>query len=163
MRSTRWVRVVGMATATLLATAGTAQAATLEQAKSKPKKSSPKTYSVTQVNLVFDPDVLKLNPGDKVVWTNEETDDSLHSVVQGNGSEIDSPDIPPKTSFEVTFTEPFAWKIICRFHPDMFMDIDVAGKPNPDAETHAAPSPRNEPKPKAGPLPGLPPLGNVAR
>lgn len=149
----RSICAVGLCATMLLATGGTAHAAT---------SAASRTYRITQHNLVFDPDVLKIKPGDKVVWTNQETDDTIHSVVQGNGSEINSPDIPPKSTFEVTFTEPFAWKIICRFHPDMFMDIEVAGKPDDNATTHAAPSPREEPKPEAGPLPGVPPLSRKA-
>ncbi len=137
----------------LVAAGGTAQAATT---------AGPKTYRITQHNLNFDPDVLRIKPGDTVIWTNKETDDTIHSVVQGNGSEINSPDIPPRTTFEVTFTEPFAWKIICRFHPDMFMTVDVAGKPDADATTHAAPSPKEAPKPESGALAGLPPLSRKA-
>ncbi|MGQ0467842.1 MAG: cupredoxin domain-containing protein [Sporichthyaceae bacterium] len=148
------VWAVGLSAALLLATAGPAQAK---------KSPQPKTYEVTQHNLVFDPDVLKIKPGDTVVWTNKESDDSLHSVVQVDGTEINSPDIPPNTTFEVTFTEPFDWRIKCRFHPDMFMDIAVAGKKGDGDGLHAEPSPREEPKAPAGPLPGLPPLGNTGR
>jgi plastocyanin len=157
MRPTRWGRAIGLSAALLVAVGGSAQAASLEGNEAgKPK---PKSYRITQQNLVFNPDVLKINPGDTVVWTNKETDDTIHSVVQANGEEVNSPDIDPNTTFEVRFTEPFAWKFECRFHPDMFMDVEVAGKVSDDVETHAAPSPREEPKPAAGPVPGLPPLG----
>jgi plastocyanin len=123
--------------ALVLGAGGTAHAAVSDpgawSAKPKPKKKAkkpapPKTWQITQHNLNFDSDVLRIKPGDTVVWTNKETDDTIHSVVQGNGSEINSPDIPPNTHFEWTFTEASEWQIICRFHPDMFMNIEVVGK-----------------------------------
>lgn len=85
--------------------------------------------AVTQHNLQFDPGMLKVGVGQKVVWTNHEVDQTIHSVVQKNGSEINSPDIPPETSFEWTFDKAGTYDIFCRFHPDMFMTVDVGGKP----------------------------------
>ncbi|MGQ0843907.1 MAG: cupredoxin domain-containing protein [Sporichthyaceae bacterium] len=171
MRSTRWARTVGLCAAMLLAAGGTAQAASLDEAaqsrseEAKPKKSvkktpaKPKTFKITQHNLVFDPDILKIKPGDKVVWTNKESDDTIHSVVQSNGSEINSPDIPPNTVFEWTFTEPSEWTIVCRFHPDMFMNIDVAGKKG--AKAHSGGHTVQPPPPATG-TPGEPTVPGVA-
>lgn len=85
--------------------------------------------AVTQHNLQFDPGMLKVGLGQKVVWTNHETDQTIHSVVQKGGSEINSPDIPPETSFEWVFTSAGRYDIVCRFHPDMFMTIEVSAKP----------------------------------
>lgn len=148
------VTAMGLSMALSICAGGPALAGTGAPAKSK-------THLISQVNLVFNPDVLKIKPGDKVVWTNKESDDSLHSVVQRNGEEINSPDIPPNTTFEVTFTEPFVWDIKCRFHPDMFMTITVAGKVVEGDGLHAEPSPREVPKPAAGPIPGLPPIPGI--
>lgn len=162
--ASRWACALGLSAATTLAAAAPAPAASTDatgKPKPKAKKAAPKTYAITQHNLNFDPDVLKINPGDKVVWTNKESDDTIHSVVQMDGSEINSPDIPPTTSFEVTFTEPFEWRFKCRFHPDMFMNIAVAGEVADGDGLHAEPSPREEPKPAKDPLlPGLPPVGD---
>lgn len=172
MRTTRWARAVGLATALMLSAGGTAQAASLDDAaqsqseRAKPKKSAkkakpapPKTYNITQHNLSFDPDILKIKPGDTVVWTNKEGDDTIHSVVQSNGSDINSPDIPPNTSFTWTFTDPFEWQIVCRFHPDMFMTVDVAGKGSKNA--HGAGHTVQPPPPAAG-APGEPTVPGVA-
>lgn len=166
MRTTRWARAVGLTAALMLSAGGTAQAASLDEgAKPKPKKSAkkakaapPKTYRITQHNLVFDPDILKVKPGDTVIWTNKEGDDTIHSVVQQNGAEINSPDIPPNTSFQYTFTEPFEWQFMCRFHPDMFMTVDVAGKMSKNAHGgHTV-----QPPPPAAGAPGEPTVPGVA-
>ncbi len=129
------------------------------KAKAKKKAAPPKTYRITQHNLQFDPDVLKIKPGDTVVWTNKESDDTIHSVVQGNGSEINSPDIPPKSDFEWTFGEPSEWQIICRFHPDMFMTLDVAGKKA--AGSHSGGHTVQPPPPASG-TPGEPTVPGTA-
>lgn len=172
MRTTRWTRAVGLTAVLLLSAGGTAQAVSLDDAaQSKrdpakpkkavkaPKKVPPKTYNITQHNLAFDPDVLKVKPGDTVIWTNREGDDTIHSVVQANGSDINSPDIPPNTTFTWTFTEPFEWEIMCRFHPDMHMTIDVAGKGGKNA--HAGGHTVQPPPPAAG-APGEPTVPGVA-
>lgn len=167
MRTNGWARAVGLTAALLLSAGGTAQAASLDEGvKPKPKKSAkkekaapPKTYKISQLNLVFNPDVLKVKPGDTIVWTNKETDDTIHSVVQQNGAEINSPDIPPNTAFEFTFTDPFEWQFMCRFHPDMFMTVDVVGKGGKKAHGggHTVPAP-----PPATGTPGEPTVPGTA-
>jgi plastocyanin len=83
-------------------------------------------FAVTQKNLQFNPGDLTVAVGDTVTWTNHETDgQTIHSVVQQGGSEINSPDIPAETSFSWTFTNVQDYNIICRFHPDMFMTLHV--------------------------------------
>jgi hypothetical protein len=98
-----------------------------------------------------------------VVWTNRETDDTTHSVVQGNGSEIDSPDIEPGQHFTWKFDFPGEWDIICRFHPDMFLTINVIGKAVPGAQrpvTHSStpPPPAKDTDPDGSTVPGVPGL-----
>ena len=85
------------------------------------------SFSVSQKNIQFNPIELNVAIGDTVTWTNHETDgQTIHSVVQSGGSEINSPDIPPETSFSWTFTQVQTYNIVCRFHPDMFMTVNVA-------------------------------------
>ena len=82
--------------------------------------------AVTQKNLQFNPNEMSIAVGDTVTWTNHETDQqTIHSVVQQGGSEINSPDIPPETSFSWTFVTAQDYHIVCRFHPDMFMTLHV--------------------------------------
>src|SRR5690348_13861137 len=61
------------------------------------------SHAVTQKNLQFNPNQMTIGVGDTVTWTNHEVDgQTIHSVVQSGGSEINSPDIPPETSFTWT-------------------------------------------------------------
>lgn len=99
------------------------------------KPAPPRTYEVAQKFTRFTPNELTIKPGDTVIWTNEEPDETTHSVVQGNGSDIDSPDIEPGQQFTWTFDFPGEWDIICRFHPAMFQTVTVAGKAASGAKT----------------------------
>lgn len=89
------------------------------------------THTVEQRNFQFVPGTLSIATGDTVTWTNNETDGSVHSVVQSGGSEINSPDIPPGGSFSHTFNNPGEYRLTCRFHPDMFMTVSVGGGGTP--------------------------------
>jgi plastocyanin len=83
-------------------------------------------FAVSQKNLQFNPYDMTVSVGDTVTWTNHEVDgQTIHSVVQTGGSEINSPDIPPNTSFSWTFTQVQDYQFHCRFHPDMFMTLHV--------------------------------------
>jgi plastocyanin len=83
-------------------------------------------WAVSQKNLQFNPFDMTVAVGDTVTWTNHETDpQTIHSVVQTGGTEIDSPDIPPNTSFSWTFVNVEDYQFHCRFHPDMFMTLHV--------------------------------------
>jgi plastocyanin len=133
------------------------QAAATDDHKSGPPPA--KMLQVFQKNLSFHPAELILRPGDSVTWTNRESDDTTHSVVQGNGSEIDSPDIQPGETFVWKFDRPGEWDIICRFHPDMFMTVGVVGKDGkvPPAAPYvpATPSLPANPTPSQGTVPGI--------
>jgi len=119
-------------------------------------------HDVTQHNLQNDPNDMTIGVGDTVVWTNKETDpQTIHSVVQSGGSEINSPDIPPGATFTWTFTQVEEYHFVCRFHPDMFMMLHVVdaktaakgakGKKGADSKnTKAKPAKNKKPKqPKA--------------
>lgn len=83
------------------------------------------SHEVSQKNLQFNPFEMTVGVGDTVHWTNNEVDATIHSVVQQGGAEINSPDIPPGAHFEWTFTQPTTYTLTCRFHPDMFMTMNV--------------------------------------
>ena len=83
------------------------------------------SHEVSQKNLQFNPFEMTIGVGDTVHWTNNEVDATIHSVVQQGGAEINSPDIPPGAHFEWTFTQPTTYTLTCRFHPDMFMTMNV--------------------------------------
>lgn len=125
------------------------------------KPAPPHTYQVAQKFIRFNPSELKIKPGDTVVWTNKESDDTTHSVVQSNGSDIDSPDIQPGQEFTWKFDFPGEWDIVCRFHPAMFQTVDVIGKAVPGAkkpqeqhETQAPPAAKPT-EPDGSTIPGV--------
>lgn len=122
-------------TAALAAAASTlAMPAAVAAENADAKPAPPRTYQVSQKFTRFNPSELTIKPGDTVVWTNQETDGTTHSVVQSNGSEINSPDIAPGQQFTWTFDFPGEWDIVCRFHPAMFQTVTVAGKTVPGAK-----------------------------
>lgn len=97
-----------------------------EHAAAQEARVAAEQHAVTQKNLQFNPYEMTITVGDTVTWTNHEVDgQTIHSVVQSGGSEINSPDIPPETSFSWTFTNVADYNIVCRFHPDMFMTLHV--------------------------------------
>ncbi len=118
-----------------------------------------KMLQVFQQNLTFHPAEVILKPGDSVVWTNKEVDDTTHSVVQGNGADIDSPDMPPGQTFVWKFDKPGEWDIICRFHPAMYMTVGVVGKDGkvPPSAPFVPPTPTlpANPTPPQGTVPGI--------
>jgi len=146
------------AAATVLAVPAAVAAGTGPDDKPAPAQ----THQVTQKFISFNPTELKIKPGDTVIWTNKETDDTTHSVVQGNGDDIDSPDIQPGEQFTWKFDFPGEWDIICRYHPAMFLTINVVGKAVPGAKmpeqqhhTTTAPPPAKSTDPGGSTIPGV--------
>jgi plastocyanin len=82
---------------------------------------------INQKNLTFNPAVIKVKVGDTLTWTNSETDETTHSAVSDMLG-MNSPDIEPGQTFQHKFTEAGSFDVVCRFHPDMFMTVNVAGK-----------------------------------
>jgi plastocyanin len=93
------------------------------------------THTAAQKNLQFNPSSLTIAVGDTVTWTNDETDGTTHSVVQSGGGAINSPDMPPGSTFSHRFTDAGTVNITCRFHPDMFMSVNVGGSTPPPTST----------------------------
>ena len=114
-----------IAASLLVAGAVPAGAGAVERAPVSTERST-STTQISQQNLVFHPFEITIGSGDTVVWTNNETDETIHSVVQRGGSEINSPDMAAGEVFEWTFVETGTYDIVCRFHPDMFMTVEVA-------------------------------------
>ncbi len=129
------------------------------QAGAQDSLASAVNHEVSQKNLQFNPMEMTVAVGDTVNWTNHETDgNTIHSVVQKGGSEINSPDIPAETTFSWTFTTAQDYQIVCRFHPDMFQTVHVldaaaakaASKGKKPATTDkAAPAEKTKTKAKA--------------
>jgi plastocyanin len=151
--------LVPIAFATGIGSSTQAWAIDSQNSGGKPPAAPPQMLSVVQQNITFNPTQLLIKPGDSVTWTNKETDQTTHSVVQGNGSEINSPDMPPGETFVWKFDKPGEWDIVCRFHTDMFMTIGVVGKdgkvPPSAPYVPAAPSKPAPPTPSQGTLPGI--------
>jgi plastocyanin len=120
-----WTRGVAVS-ALMLGMATTAP----EHAVAQEARVAAEQHAVSQKNLQFNPYEMSVTVGDTVTWTNHETDgQTIHSVVQTGGTEINSPDIPPETSFSWTFTQVQDYNFHCRFHPDMFMTLHVLNAP----------------------------------
>lgn len=122
-----WSRAIGVAVLAL----GMAALAPVRAGASADRVAAPErttaTVQVAQVNLDFNPRELAVAVGDTVMWTNKETDATIHSVVQSGGTDINSPDIPPAGHFMYTFDHAAKYEFVCRFHPAMFMTVDVGG------------------------------------
>ena len=74
--------------------------------------------------FAFGPDVVTVDPGASVTWTN--VDRTTHTVTQ-NGELLDSPDLRTGDTHEVTFEEPGTYEYFCKFHPAMRATITVEG------------------------------------
>jgi|GEM_PF-837430 len=153
------VKTTGLVIPVVLATGLGASKQAAATATGKSGAPPVKMFQVFQKNLNFHPTELVLRPGDSVTWTNQESDDTTHSVVQGNGSDIDSPDIQPGETFVWKFDHPGEWEIICRFHPDMYMTVGVVGKdgkvPPAAPSVPSTPSLPANPTPSQGTVPGI--------
>jgi YVTN family beta-propeller protein len=97
------------------------------------------TFQATQKNIAFNPASLSIAVGDTVTWTNDETDGTTHSVVD-SADGINSPDMPPGSTFSFTFGSAGTYNITCRFHPAMFQTITVGSSTPPTTTTTAPPT-----------------------
>jgi plastocyanin len=81
-----------------------------------------KTYSVDLTNFSFSPNLLTIEAGAKVIFTNK--DDVQHTVTAVDGS-FDSGLFGKGNTFEVTFSKPGEYKIYCKPHKRMVATIVV--------------------------------------
>ncbi len=105
-------------------------------------------HHVTMTANGYNPPEISVDPGDTVVWTNE--DPETHSVV---GPNVDSPDIAPGQTFTHAFAEKQTFNYSCRFHPYMEAVVKVGA---PGAAANPA-APSVPPGPVASAAPTAPP------
>jgi plastocyanin len=104
-----------LAALTLLCLAGTGFAA-------QPNTVTPNTVTID--NFAFNPPVLTVAPGTKVVWVNK--DEEPHTVTSVNKDvPFKSAGLDTDDSFSFTFTKPGTYKYFCSVHPHMVGTIIV--------------------------------------
>jgi plastocyanin len=81
------------------------------------------TVAVAIKNFGFDPKVVNVKKGTKVVWTN--SDSASHTVTADVGSSINSGPIGLGQSFIITLNEAGVIKYHCNFHPGMVGTVVV--------------------------------------
>ncbi len=81
------------------------------------------TITVAITNYTFVPAKITVHPGDKVVWTNQ--DSIPHTATALDGKSFDSGTIDPNASWSNTFATAGSFKYRCAIHPDMQGEVDV--------------------------------------
>ena len=81
------------------------------------------TVTVTITNYMFMPAKITVHPGDKVVWTNQ--DSIPHTATSLDGKTFDSGAIDPNASWSTILTTAGSFKYRCAIHPDMQGEVDV--------------------------------------
>jgi plastocyanin len=84
--------------------------------------------SVTIANLSFSPATVNINPGERVTFTNRETDGTLHQI---SGGPFNSPDLRPGQSYSQTLATPGTYEYFCRLHTYMTGKVVVGGGTGP--------------------------------
>jgi plastocyanin len=80
------------------------------------------TNAATIKGFAFQPDVLKVEVGAKVTWTN---DDTVAHTVTADTNSFASGNLQPGGSFSFTFTRPGTYAYHCSIHPSMHGSIVV--------------------------------------
>ena len=73
------------------------------------------TANITIKNFAFSPPEIKIKPGAKVVWTNQ--DNAPHQIEIGAGEK--SANLPKGASFESVFNKAGEYSYVCGIHPSM--------------------------------------------
>ena len=90
--------------------------------------SSPMTATATNTDKVaisnykFQPDVIQVDAGTKVTFTN--SDDTKHTATADDGS-FDTGDLDQGDSASVTLSKPGEFTYYCRYHPFMKATVEV--------------------------------------
>lgn len=92
---------------------------------------------VTIQGFRYSPNIITIDEGESVTWTNQ--DDTAHTVTITQGQEtFDSAEIAPGQQFSYTFTKPGTYSYECTIHTAMKGSIHVkpaaAAQPTPTAE-----------------------------
>ncbi|MET3228472.1 UNVERIFIED_ORG: plastocyanin [Burkholderia sp. 1263] len=77
---------------------------------------SPRTYVVSIEGMRFDPPMLTVHRGDKVVWTNR---DPFPHTVSASSHAFDSRSIAANASWTHVVRRSGSYPYLCRFHPTM--------------------------------------------
>jgi plastocyanin len=80
------------------------------------------TNAATIKGFAFQPDVLKVEVGAKVTWTN---DDTVAHTVTADTNSFASGNLQPGGSFSFKFTRPGTYAYHCSIHPSMHGSIVV--------------------------------------
>ena len=75
-------------------------------------------------DLAFQPDVVKVAPGQPLVFTNADT--RAHSVASATSELLQSDTLEPGTQFTVTFDTPGTYDYFCGIHSHMSGTIEVS-------------------------------------
>ncbi len=93
-----------------------------------PLLSAGERYLVSQKGRTFAPREITIQPGDVVVFQND--DRTSHHIMSRKGpTEFSSRLLPRGASYEVTFEEEGTWEIGCHIHPRMRLMVDVQAGP----------------------------------
>ncbi|HJX07147.1 MAG TPA: right-handed parallel beta-helix repeat-containing protein [Actinomycetota bacterium] len=131
----RWAAVPVLAAALTLFVPGTARA------------DAPVTADVSALDDVFAPDIVRIQPGEAVEWTNEGA--TAHTVTADDGS-WDSGNLDPDASFTRTFDAPGVYPYHCRYHGasgrGMTGTVVVGDVPLPGAHADVGPGTEQPPQ-----------------
>jgi plastocyanin len=75
------------------------------------------TYNIELKSFAFSPSELKIQPGDKVIWTNQDL--APHTITSDTGSEISSSSLSKGQTYYYTFTTTGTYNYHCSIHPSM--------------------------------------------
>jgi plastocyanin len=75
--------------------------------------------------MAFDPSERTVSAGTTVIWTNEEEDNTSHSIVIDGVEGGTSETLAPGDTFEYTFTTTGTYTYSCGIHPEMTGTITV--------------------------------------
>lgn len=109
------------------------------------------SVSVSIKNLTFTPPAVSIPPGSTVVWSNDETDGTVHSVTSDDGQF--SHDLKPGDTFTWTFDKAGTFGYHCRFHPFMTGVVTVTGEAAPPSTEPPTTAPPATSPPTTGPVP----------
>jgi manganese oxidase len=104
---------------------------------STPTAIATETVTVGMGNMVFNPAVIHVKTGTKVIWKNNDT--IAHTVTSGanrsSDGKYDSKDLQPGKSFSYTFMKPGSYDYFCVYHPDMNGTVIVSDDATNPTET----------------------------
>jgi plastocyanin len=89
----------------------------------QPTATAAMTDKVEIANYKFAPDVIQVDAGTKVTFTN--SDDTKHTATADDGS-FDTGDLDKGDSASVTLSKPGEFTYYCRYHPFMKATVEVS-------------------------------------